>query len=57
VPHLRRSPDFLLRFMALMHFMRLSLRKGAHAVLSGAAWQENPGRNHLLSVPSPSGLG
>jgi hypothetical protein len=33
-------PDFLLRFMALMHFMRLSLRKGAHAALSSAAWQE-----------------
>jgi hypothetical protein len=24
----------------LMHFMRLSLRKGAHAALSSAAWQE-----------------
>jgi hypothetical protein len=26
--------------VALMHFMRLSLRKGAHAALSSAAWQE-----------------
>ena len=26
--------------MALTHFMRLSLRKGAHAALSGAVWQE-----------------
>jgi hypothetical protein len=26
--------------MALMHFMRLSLRKGAHAAVSSAAWQE-----------------
>ena len=26
-----------------MHFMRLSLRKGAHAVLSSAAWQETRG--------------
>jgi hypothetical protein len=33
-------PDFLLRFKALMHFMRLSLRKGARAVFSSAAWQE-----------------
>jgi hypothetical protein len=33
-------PDFLSRFMALMHFMRLSLRKGAQAALSSAAWQE-----------------
>jgi hypothetical protein len=33
-------PDFLLRYMALMRFMRLSLREGAHAGLSSAAWQE-----------------
>jgi hypothetical protein len=26
--------------VALMHFMRLSLRKGAHAALSSATWQE-----------------
>ena len=26
--------------MTLLHFMRPSLRKGAHAVLSSAAWQE-----------------
>ena len=40
IPRLR-SPGFLLRFVALMHFMRLSLREGAHAALSSAAWQES----------------
>jgi hypothetical protein len=34
------SPDFLLKLVALANFMRLSLLKGAHAALSGAAWQE-----------------
>jgi hypothetical protein len=34
------TPDFLLTLMALVHFMRPSLRKGAHAALSSAAWQE-----------------
>jgi hypothetical protein len=34
-------PGFLLRSVALMHFMRLSLRKGAHAALSSATWQES----------------
>jgi hypothetical protein len=34
------SPDFLLDFVALIQCMRLSSRKGAHAVLSRAAWQE-----------------
>jgi hypothetical protein len=29
-----------LRFVALTHFMRLSVEKGAHAALSSAAWQE-----------------
>jgi hypothetical protein len=33
-------PDFLWRLVALASFMRLSLRKGAHAALSGAVWQE-----------------
>ncbi len=33
-------PDFLLTLVALVHFMRPSLRKGAHAALSSAAWQE-----------------
>jgi hypothetical protein len=37
VPH---CPDFLWRLVALIHFMRLSLMKGAHADLSSAAWQE-----------------
>ena len=44
VPRLR-SPGFLLRFVALMHFMRLSLRKGAHAALSKAIRGRNPGRD------------
>jgi hypothetical protein len=34
------SPDFLLDFVALIQCMRLSSRKGAHAVLSSTAWQE-----------------
>jgi hypothetical protein len=34
------TPDFLLTLMALTYFMRPSLRKGAHAALSSAAWQE-----------------
>jgi hypothetical protein len=34
------TPDFLLTLVALVHFMRRSLRKGAHAGLSSAAWQE-----------------
>src|SRR5580698_628146 len=33
-------PDFLWRLMALIHSMRLSLMKGAHADLSSTAWQE-----------------
>jgi hypothetical protein len=33
-------PDFLLNLVALIHFMRSSLRKGAHVDLSSAAWQE-----------------
>jgi hypothetical protein len=37
VPH---CPDFLRRLVALTHFMRLSLMKGAHADLSSTAWQE-----------------
>ena len=37
VPH---SPDFLRRLVALIHSMRLSLMKGAHADLSSTAWQE-----------------
>ena len=44
-PRNRRSlryatPDFLLRLVALMSFMRLSLTKAAHVALSGAAKQE-----------------
>ena len=33
-------PDFLWDFVALTHFMRLSVKKGAHAARSNAAWQE-----------------
>jgi hypothetical protein len=34
------TPDFLLVSVALTNFMRLSLPKAAHAVVSSAAWQE-----------------
>jgi hypothetical protein len=34
------APDFLLSLVALANFMRLSLRKAAHADLSTAAQQE-----------------
>jgi hypothetical protein len=34
------TPDFLSRLAAPANFMRLSLRKTAHAALSSAAWQE-----------------
>jgi hypothetical protein len=37
VPH---GPDFLWRLVALIHSMRLSLMKGAHADPSTTAWQE-----------------
>jgi hypothetical protein len=37
VPH---GPDFLWRLVALVHSMRLSLMKGAHADPSSTAWQE-----------------
>jgi hypothetical protein len=33
-------PDFLWNLVALLHFMRPSLRKGAYAALSSPAWQE-----------------
>jgi hypothetical protein len=33
-------PDFLWNLVALMYFMRTSLRKGAHVALSSAVWQE-----------------
>jgi hypothetical protein len=38
-PH-SATPDFLLNLVALSHFMRPFLRKGAYAALSSAAWQE-----------------
>ena len=34
------TPDFLWNLVALVHFMRPSLRKGAYAALSSAVWQE-----------------
>ena len=34
------TPNFLSRLVASANFMRLSLRKAAHAALSSAAWQE-----------------
>jgi hypothetical protein len=34
------TPDFLWKLVALANIMRLSSKKGAHAVLSSAAWQE-----------------
>jgi hypothetical protein len=37
VPH---CPDFLWWLVALIHSMRLTLMKGAHADLSCTAWQE-----------------
>jgi hypothetical protein len=37
VPHI---PDFLCSFVGSLNFMRLSLMKGAHAVLSRAAYRK-----------------
>ena len=37
VPH---TPDFLCSFVGSLDFMRLSLKKGAHAVLSRAAYRK-----------------
>jgi hypothetical protein len=34
------TPDFLLTLVASVHSMRPSLRKGAHAALFSATWQE-----------------
>jgi hypothetical protein len=35
------TPDFLLVLVALANFMRLSLLKAAHAVVSSAAWRKS----------------
>jgi hypothetical protein len=51
VPH---RPDFLWRLVALIHSMRLSLMKGAHADLSSTAWQEIGVKPFL---PAPAGRG
>ena len=43
--------------VALVHFMRPSLRKGAHAALSSAAWQEirvRSGRDDKFCLGTPS---
>jgi hypothetical protein len=37
VPHI---PDFLWSFVGSLNFMRLSLKRGAHAVLSRAAYRK-----------------
>jgi hypothetical protein len=34
------TADFLWKLVALVNIMRLSLKKGAHAVLSDAAWHD-----------------
>jgi hypothetical protein len=34
------TPDFLWKLVALANIIRLSLKKGAYAVLSRAAWQQ-----------------
>jgi hypothetical protein len=39
-PSTTLPPDFLLNLVASVNFMRLSLGRGAHVVLSSAAWQE-----------------
>jgi len=38
-------PDFLWSWLALMHFMRLSLMKAAHAVVSSAAYRKSGSRS------------
>jgi hypothetical protein len=39
-PSTTLHPDFLLRLVALINLVRLSLMKAACAGVSGAAWQE-----------------
>jgi hypothetical protein len=51
-------PDFLRRLLALIHPMRLSLMKGAHADLSNTAWQEigvkpSVGLSGIMAVDVP----
>jgi hypothetical protein len=47
----QRIPDFLSNFLALANFMRLSLKKAAHADVGGPragnprTWDENDGRS------------
>src|SRR5271169_4064094 len=49
-------PDFLWSLVALIHSMRLSLMKGAHADLSSTAWQEIGVKPHfgLSGIPQHS---
>jgi hypothetical protein len=42
----KRTPDFLLTFLALTNFMRLSLTKAEHAGVGGVPWQE-------MRIPGP----
>jgi hypothetical protein len=58
VPHI---PDFLCSFVGSLHFMRLSLKKGAHAVLSRAAYRKFGASRSFFArcgipPPSPSSL-
>ena len=54
-PSLTLPRIFLLRLVALANFMRLSLRKAAHAAVSSAVWQEirvrSVGMTILLRYP------
>ncbi len=49
-------PDFLRRLVALLHPMRLSLMKGAHADLSSTAWQEIGVKPYFACPGVPWGL-
>jgi hypothetical protein len=45
------TPDFLWNLVALTNIMRLSVKKGAHAALSSAAWQEIRVRSGRKTFP------
>jgi hypothetical protein len=58
VPHI---PDFLWSFVGSLNFMRLSLKRGAHAVLSRAAYRKFGASRSFFARcgiprPSPSSL-
>jgi hypothetical protein len=44
-------PDFLWSLLALVNFMRLSLLKAAHAVMSGAAYRKSGTPTSSTHVP------